>query len=496
MTWPPSRDAADSDIHLLRHSFSAPPAYGQSTPDPLKANTARLDGVHSLGNFSPSNRQTFQNTGVPGKDTVNGPSYYRREKQPTHLDKSTPPRLSETRKHSRNSEEEVADGMSDLTSTERERINQHSFGRSPGYSSYSSPNVHYRTDSKDADDEGNGRLYSEDTREHSPYLDEDTTYDSDKQLPKRSDRERKESLNLRNTAHSRDFQHEPVRRKDKQAQLPKRAEKTDQSTEQRTRSINLGARKFNSMSSLAESSRMSTPLFQPRGTTRGSTHSTRDQHAPRYKRRTLSDAFDSGLGSEASRSLRLTTDLSDGVRKLNVSNQWDSTLQLDLVSESNENEATAELMSTNDEPAADNGRQPPKKDRRSSKQEIIFTNSSPNPPSAAERSSRTPTGYFTYRTSRDRLPSNDDGHSGHSLPVHNTDGASLSRDPPRLERRPSSGHASSVEETSHTHTDRHRKNSQSATPEVLADSRASCDTVRAPARTNDLYSERYVPKQS
>lgn len=493
MTWPPSRDVADSDIHLLRHSFSETPrVYGQSMPDNFKTNTRRLDGVHSLANFSTFNPsgQSLQNTDPAGKTTVNSPSYHCRKEQPTQLDSCTPLHSNETRKHSPNSEEEAVDGRSDLRSAERKRISHDRFGTTPEYSPYSSQgNVHYGSDSRDADGERNEHLYSENTRVHSPYVDEEATYDSDKLSPKRSDYERKEYLNSKNTRQHPPYTGDELVRH-KKAQLPKRDVKTDQSPEQRTRSADLGARKFNSMSSLADSSRMSTPLFQPRGPTRSSPHLTRGPHVPRYKRRTLSDGFDSGLGSEASRSLRLTTDLSDGVQKLNASNQLDSSLQLDLVSEMDENEPaySPELTSTNYEPTAENGRQSPKMDTRSSKRndDIIFINSSPSLPSTAERSPRAPAGYFTYRTSRDRLPSNGG---------HNTDDPSLSRDRPLLERRPSSGHASSVEETSRTHVDRRRTNrSGSTTPEVPADIRTSSHTMRPPARTSDHNSERYVSK--
>ena len=498
MTWPPSRDVADSDIHLLRHSFSETPrVHGQSMPDSFKTNARRLDGVHSLANFSTSNpyRQSLKNTDQAGKKTVDSPSYHCRKEQPTQLDQCTPPHSNETRKHSPNFEEEAVDGRFDSRSAERERISHDRFRTTSEYTPYSSQgNVHYRSDSRDANGGRNEHVYSENTRVHSPHTDEEATYDSDKPLPKCSDYERNEYLKSKNTIqHPPYSDHELLRHKE--AQLPTRIEKTDQSPKLRSRSTDLGARKFNSMSSLADSSRMSTPLFQPRGATRGSPHSTRGPHVPRYKRRTPSDGFDSGLGSEASRSLRLTTDLSDGVQKLNVSNQLDSSLQLDLVSEIDENEAaySPELVSTNYERTAENGRQSPKIDSRNSKrsEDIIFIDSSPSPPSTAERSPRTPKGYFTYRTSRDRLPSN----SGHSLSLHNTDDPLLSRDRPLLERGPSSGHASSVEETSRTYMDRRRTNrSGSATPEVPADIRTSSHTVRPPAKTNEYNNERYVSK--
>ena len=162
-------------------------------------------------------------------------------------------------------------------------------------------------------------------------------------------------------------------------------------------------RKSNSLSSLIDSSRMSTPLFHPRGATRVS---PQDQRRTKYKRRNASDGFDSGfVGSEGSRSSRMTSESPDIMRKLNLSNPWDSTLHLDLVSEVDENDSIAshDQLSTAYEPLTEHERQ-----SRSSvgvdkipcdTRESTFANSSPSPPLLRDRT-RKPARYFGCSTSR------------------------------------------------------------------------------------------------
>jgi hypothetical protein len=498
VTWPPSRTTPDSDI--LRHSFSeTTQGYDQPIPDEIK--TSRSG--HSPTNHSMSNGQSPENNDQPRTDHFSAadnskPSYYSRKEQPKQF-KSDQHRSDlkssegvrrdslNIRKHSPYSEEETVHHRSEQhRSDPSERGDDLNSGNIRKRSPFSSQEtVVYKSDTSRPDRQGNKHLA--DTREHSSYSDQE--HEKDKRLSKHSDCERKDYQNTKK--HSPYSDEEAVHHKDNQT--PKHSEK--QSPEHRLGSPDLGVRNFNSMSSLADSSRMSTPLFQPRGATRVSPNSARVSHAPRYKQRSPSDGFDSGfVGSEASRSSRLTTDRPDGIQKLNISNQWDSSLHLDLVSEIDENETTSspEQMSTTYELTAADGRQSPTKGTKSRQlsEDVKFINCSP--PSSPETSPRTPAGYFEYRSSHTRLPSN----GGNSLPVHNTADPLLSHinERPLLERRPSSRRDSSVEETSRTRMDRrkmHRAGSRDVSP---ADIRSSGDTMRPPGRTNEHNNERFVSK--
>ena len=499
VTWPPSRTTPDSDI--LRHSFSeTTQGYDQPIPDEIKT---RRSG-HSPTNHSMSNGQSPENNDQPRTDHFSAadnskPSYYSRKEQPkqfksdqhrSDLKSSEGERRDSLniRKHSPYSEEEtVHHGSEQHRSDPSERGDDLNSGNIRKRSPFSSQEtVVFKSDTSRPDRQGNKHLA--DTREHSSYSDQE--HEKDKRLSKHY--ERKDYKNTKK--HSPYSDEEAVHHKDNQT--PKHSEK--QSPEHRLGSPDLGARNFNSMSSLADSSRMSTPLFQPRGATRVSPHSTRGSHAPRYKQRNPSDGFDSGfVGSEASRSSRLTTDRPDGVQKLNISNQWDSSLHLDLVSEIDENETTSspEQMSTTYELTAADGRQSPTKGTKSRQlsEDVKFINCSP--PSSPETSPRTPAGYFEHRSSHTRLP----GNGGNSLPVHNTADPSLSHinERPLLERRPSSRRDSSVEETSRTRMDRRkmrRAGSRDVSPEVTADIRSSGNTVRPPKKTNEHNNERFVSK--
>ena len=515
MTWPPSRNMADSDIAVLRHSFSETAQdYGQSNPHDVKTRrSGRSPEYHSVpANPSGRNPQNsdWRRTDPSSAGHFNAdnskPSYYSRRSgqfksdqdrsdlKTSESERRDPLNSAQIRKKSPYFEEETVHHSSEQTrpdsrSSQRDRredLNEHS-----PYSSQET--VRYRSDSTRPDRERNEYLKS--TRQRSSHSDEETMNEKDKRLPKHSDHERQDYLSSKNTRkHSSD--QETLSHKDKQTQpLQRHTESTEKiSPDHRIGSPDLGNRKFNSMSSLADSSRMSTPLFQPRGATRLSTHSTRGSHAPRYKQRTPSDGFDSGfVGSEASRSSRVTTDHPDGVQKLNISNQWDSSLHLDLVSEIDEDEVTSspEQMSTTYELTAEDGRQSPWKGKKNQQlnEDVKFINSSPSPPSSTERYPRTPDGYFGYRTSYTKLPSN----SGNLLPVHNT----TESERPSSERRPSSGHDSPAEETSRTRMDRRRisrarSGSRDVSPDVTADIRSSGDTVRQPKRTNDRNNERCV----
>lgn len=498
VTWPPSRTTPDSDI--LRHSFSeTTQGYDQPIPDEIK--TSRSG--HSPTNHSMSNGQSPENNDQPRTDHFSAadnskPSYYSRKEQPKQF-KSDQHRSDlkssegvrrdslNIRKHSPYSEEETVHHRSEQhRSDPSERGDDLNSGNIRKRSPFSSQEtVVYKSDTSRPDRQENKHLA--DTREHSSYSDQE--HEKDKRLSKHSDCERKDYQNTKK--HSPYSDEEAVHHKDNQT--PKHSEK--QSPEHRLGSPDLGVRNFNSMSSLADSSRMSTPLFQPRGATRVSPNSARVSHAPRYKQRSPSDGFDSGfVGSEASRSSRLTTDRPDGIQKLNISNQWDSSLHLDLVSEIDENETTSspEQMSTTYELTAADGRQSPTKGTKSRQlsEDVKFINCSP--PSSPETSPRTPAGYFEYRSSHTRLPSN----GGNSLPVHNTADPLLSHinERPLLERRPSSRRDSSVEETSRTRMDRrkmHRAGSRDVSP---ADIRSSGDTMRPPGRTNEHNNERFVCK--
>ena len=206
-------------------------------------------------------------------------------------------------------------------------------------------------------------------------------------------------------------------------------------------------RKSNSLSSLVDSSRMSTPLFHPRGATRVS--SPQNHRGAKYKRCNPADGFDSGfVGSEESRSSRMTTS-PDIMGKLNLSNPWDSSLHLDLVSEMDENDSATshEQLSTTYELATESARRsrsPMVVDRTPRDTgESTLVNSSPSPPSSSDRTRRKPARYFGYSTSRNakRQPSSE---FSSPVPRVRLSDPSLSR----ISEKTSSERSSRVERTS------------------------------------------------
>lgn len=372
---------------------------------------------------------------------------------------------------------------------------------------------------------------SDNTKRGSPFTSQETLrYISDPNQPEVGKRERYNSANMRRKTSCSDnnekrlpkhpyaghdcSDEESVYQKESPAESVKQTQNINKSSQSRLASPDHGARKFNCMSSLADSSRMSTPLFQPRGSTRVFSHLARRSHVPRYKQRHghTGDDVDSGfVGSETSRSLTtLTTDRPDGVQKISISNQWDSSLHLDLVSEIDENDSppSEQLSTTYDNAPEDGPRSPKKATRRQQNHNIKFINASPSPPSSAERSPRSPDGYFRYRTSCRRSPSN-------SLPVYRTGDPALSRvnERPFLERKSSSGNCSSDGETSRKRMVRHRINrdesdsrvdnrrinrggspSHNASTEVMPNIKTTSDITAARPRetTEEHDNERFV----
>lgn len=305
-------------------------------------------------------------------------------------------------------------------------------------------------------------------------------------LPHSDEHSDRESLRLKET-------HEQFRSRRKFQEYEARRNKNPD--QQRFSSSGLKPRKFNSMSSLGDSSRMSTPLFQPREPTRGHTHPPHGStQVPKYKRRNTSDDVDSGfVGSEASRSSRLNSD--HGVQKLSISNQWDSSLQLDLVSEIDENEVSSspEQIST----AYEDGRRSPSKalSSRQMDEHSKFINSSPL--SSPENSLGTSAGGFGYKTSHTRLPSN-----GNLLPVHDTHDPEISHgsETAPVECRPRSRRGSSIDGTS-TLIDtpmnrpkirRKYNGPRDVSPEVTADISNSGSRVRSHDKRNEHKNERCV----
>ncbi len=86
MTWPPSRNMADSDIAVLRHSFSETTQdYGQSNPHDVKTRRSdRSSEYHSVANPSGRNPQNsdWRRTDPSSASHFNAdnskPSYYSR----------------------------------------------------------------------------------------------------------------------------------------------------------------------------------------------------------------------------------------------------------------------------------------------------------------------------------------------------------------------------------------------------------------------------------
>lgn len=121
-------------------------------------------------------------------------------------------------------------------------------------------------------------------------------------------------------------------------------------------SLDHQTRNFNSLSSLGDSSRLSTPLFQPRGTTRMSPRVARGYHASKCNYGNQNDGFDSGfVGSDVSRNSRqFTGRLERSPSNINLTSQWDSNYHLDLVTEDEEETeqmSPLKLSSSNDRTA-------------------------------------------------------------------------------------------------------------------------------------------------
>ena len=503
MTWPPLRNMTDADIGSLRHSYSeTSQRYGRSVPD--KTRNQFLSSTHHSAS-SPSGQNTHNNE-RPRKDhySANSPktsshsseprqfelNQHRAERKPPKSEKRHPLNSYSARKHTPYSEEENGHDSLKSRCSEHERRHEQErrnyedkrddFVNTTAQSPCSSQEtLRNRSDLDRPNHEKNQALNS--TR-LPPGSGKQAVHEKDKRLPKQPGHERQDYLNTRNYPPCSDEE----TRKDHHTQTSQRQTK-NQSHERRVGSPDFGARTFHSTSSLADSSRMSTPLFQPRGATRLSTRGTQ---APRYKQRAPSDGFDSGfVGSEASRSSRVITDHPDGEQKLNISNTWDSSLHLDLVSEIDENEATSspEQMSTTYEVTTECGRESPRERTNSEiNEDIKFINSSPRPSLSTERSPMTHTGYVNCRTSQNQLPSNSDNSS----PVPNTVEPLLSpsSERPSLERRCSTG----SEETSRTRVDRRRisqggSGSRDVSPKMTADIRGSGKTER---RTNEHNSAR------
>ena len=505
MTWPPLRNMTDADIGTLRHSYSeTTQRYGRPVPDKTR-NQFLSSTPHSTSN--PSGQNTH-NTERPRKDHYSAVSpktsyhcreprqfesnQHRSELKPPKSEKRDPLDSSSARKHTPYSEEETRGDNLKSRCSEHERRNKQArreyedkrddLVNTSAQSPYSSQEtLRNRSDLDRPNYEKNPALNS---IRQPPYSGKEAVHEKDKRLPKQPGHERQDYLNTRNYPPCSDDETH------KEHHTPERQTK-NRSHERRVCSPDLGTRKFHSTSSLADSSRMSTPLFQPRGATRLSTCGTQ---APRYKQRAPSDGFDSGfVGSEASRSSRVITDHPDGEQKLNISNTWDSSLHLDLVSEIDENEATSspEQLLTTYEVAAEGGRESPRERRNSQiNEDIKFINSSPRPSLSTETSPMTRTGYFNCKASQNQSPSNGDNSS----PVPNTGEPLLSHisERPLLERRCSTG----SEEASRTRVDRRRirrggSGSRDVSPEVTADIRSSGNTER---RTNEHNSARCVLK--
>ena len=440
MTWPPARHITDSDFGALRHSFSeTAQTYGQSIPHDIKTGEEKISPFSLSANHSMSNSpgETPHNA-----DQSKANHFSENKSRPVYYStKDSPRQTKQQRTYFNSSERErkSSQNIPDRTECFEDGPVYHNSEGSREHSPFSShETVQYKSNSGRSDTE---KKEYHATREHFPSSDEETRHDK----YKRSDHEKNHKI--KNTQKYSPYSDEETpQHKHNQRQLP--TDQVERTSKKHSR--DLGNQTFHSMSSLADSSRMSTPLFQPRGAARVSPQSPRGHHAPRYKRRSASDGFDSGfVGSEASRSSRLTTDNPDWSQKLNRSSQWDSTLHLDLVSEMDENEPTSspEQLSTSYEITAEDGRQSPTKSPRN-EQDVKFINSDSNPLSSTERNARPPAGYFAYNTSQTRLP----GNSNASLPVHNAGNPSSSRPSERSlgERN------SSVEETSWIHRDSRR----------------------------------------
>ncbi|XP_028408353.1 uncharacterized protein LOC114530931 [Dendronephthya gigantea] len=449
MTWPPTRNVPDSDIGVLRHSFS----------DALQ-DYHRNDFDHSKQ--SPRNSDQAKadhfNSGNSLKEQHSGQLRQHRPDLNTSMD-----HFNSTRQHSPSWNEDVLRHSSEPD-------------RSADYSNLGH-------DSKVCENLGP-------TNENSPFSSQETVRcRSDSKIPVGEKNE-----HLHSGEHC---DQKSVRQKKRHEQSARELQEYEAARNktpdlQRFSSPDVKPRKCNSMSSFGDSSRMSTPLFRP---SRGSTQ------VPKYKRRNTNDDVDSGfVGSEASRSSRLTTDHSDGVQKLGISNQWDSSLQLDLVSEIDENEVSSspEQMST----TCEDGRRSPIKalTRRQLDEHSKFINSSPSPLSSPENSFRTPEGRFGYKTSHTRLPSN-----GNLLPVHDTHDPEISNGRTRgserapVEHRPHSRRGSSIDGTSaliETSVDRQnisRKYSgpSDVPPEATADiSNSGFGNVGSRDKTNEHKNER------
>ena len=483
MTWPPSRNTTDADIGILRHSYSETnQRCGESVPDDVKT---RFSSSNPSGQNTHNADKTSSYFRKPGQFKS---GQHRSDSRLSESERRNPLNLSDSREHSLCSEEEAVRRRSEPGCLEHDRRDDRMYTRAQSPFS-SQETLRYRSDLDRTNHERNVPLKATKTRQP-PHSGEELSH-NDKRLPKHPGHER-EAL-YRNTRDPPPSSHEEILPHGDHRSQTRQTGKRNETPERRVGSPDLGARTFHSMSSLADSSRMSTPLFQPRGTTRLPTRGS-----PRHKQRTPSDGFDSGfVGSEASRSSRVVTDHPDGEQKLNLSNQWDSSLHLDLVSEIDENEATTspEQMSTTYEHTAESGRQSPRKWTKSQQmnEDIKFINASPSPPLSTERSPMTHTGYFGHRTSHNRLPSN----SGNSSPVLNTGDPLLSHsnEKPLSERRCSSGHDSGPEKTSQTRVDRRRisrRGSRDVSPEMTAGIRVSGEAARSERRTNEQNNARCV----